>query len=388
MTVTPATALYDEPVTVTLTGLGAGRETTVTAQTTDAAGVTWTSSADFRASKDGSLDLSAPPSGGSYAQANPMGLFQMMRPDRDVDGLAFDRSGSYQVVLKAEVRGRPVATATATRLLPGDDKVTVTPLTVSKDGLHGRLALPKDTRMRKPAVLLFGGAEGGLPASVEARASLLAAHGYPALALAYWDAPGLPRALAAIPLEYFAGALEKLRMQPGVDPDKIFVDGTSWGGEAALLLGATFTDVHGVIAQVPNSYVDAAVPSGEGSSWTLNGRGLPHAERRQVGSPASAVDPRAWIRVDQIVGPILLTCGGLDAVWNSCRNVDDVRARLPDPGTSVALRFPDGGHLVGALPAYLPWPESWMTRSGGKLEATLAANATVQRRILELLAAQ
>jgi hypothetical protein len=48
-------------------------------------------------------------------------------------------------------------------------------------------------------------------------ASLLAMNGYPALALAYFAAPGLPATLAGVPLEYFARAVRLLRAQPGVD---------------------------------------------------------------------------------------------------------------------------------------------------------------------------
>ena len=53
--------------------------------------------------------------------------------------------------------------------------------------------------MRRTAVLVFGGSEGGLATSL--LAARFAADGYPALALAYFREPGLPQTLTNIPLE-------------------------------------------------------------------------------------------------------------------------------------------------------------------------------------------
>ena len=67
-------------------------------------------------------------------------------------------------------------------------------------------------------------------------ARMLAAHGYPALAVAYFGVPGLPQNLSAILLEYFERALGWLAAQPGVDPARLVVLGGSRGSEAAELL--------------------------------------------------------------------------------------------------------------------------------------------------------
>ena len=92
-------------------------------------------------------------------------------------------------------------------------------------------------------MLVFSGSAGGLTATMAA--ALLAAHGYPSLALAYFKAPGLPQTLSSIPLEYFTSALEELRAQPGVDRNHVLVAGESRGGEAALLVGAHFLRAQG-----------------------------------------------------------------------------------------------------------------------------------------------
>ncbi|HJU02591.1 MAG TPA: acyl-CoA thioesterase/BAAT N-terminal domain-containing protein, partial [Actinomycetes bacterium] len=65
MTVTPAVALIDQPVKVSIRGLPARARTTLTATAKDAAGVTWSATADFRASGGGTLSLDQPPTGGA-----------------------------------------------------------------------------------------------------------------------------------------------------------------------------------------------------------------------------------------------------------------------------------------------------------------------------------
>ena len=165
----------------------------------------------------------------------------------------------------------------------------------------------------------------------------------------------------------------------------------SWGGEGSLLVAATYPElVHGVIAEVPNSYVDAAPFRGSGnvSSWTLHGKELPFAERRLFGAPAASVDPRAYIPLDRIRGPIMLTCGALDGVWPSCRNVDDIVARLPGRRDLTVLRYPQGGHYVGVIQPYTPITDALLAKAGGDLEAEQAANLDVHDKLLALLARQ
>lgn len=112
---------------------------------------------------------------------------------------------------------------------------------------------PAPDTARDAAVLVLGGSEGGFQIpNITARD--LAAHGHPAMALAYFGYQGPPTALRDIPLEYFATALRLLATQPGVDPGKLVVWGTSRGSEAALLTAATYPDlVDAVIADSPRT---------------------------------------------------------------------------------------------------------------------------------------
>jgi dienelactone hydrolase len=372
MTVTPASALADVPVAITVSGLPAGARTTVTATATDSSGVPWRSSADFKAGPDGTLSLAQKPHA-----PDPMALFELMKPTRGSPA-AFAGGQTLDVTLRASVDGKVVAQAVAHRRGPMDLGVRRKDLRPATDGVYGTLFLPPDTSARRPALIVFGGSEGGL--DTEPAAAMLAANGYPAIALAYFRAPGLPATLTDVPLEYFARALRLLRAQPGVDPDHLLVDGASRGGEAALLLGATYPDlVHGVVAGVPSSRV-GRTPNGATPAWTLGGQ---------------PITPGEEIPVERIHGPVLMNCGGQDGEWPSCIFVDAVSSRLRQhhfryPVT--ALKYPDGGHYVGLFTtSYVSWtvavlePGPGGLTPGGTLQATLAGAADSHAKLLPLL---
>ncbi len=377
MTVAPASALTDVPVSVAVSGLPAGARTTVTATATDTRGVPWTSSADFRAGADGRVSLAQKPLSG-YPDADPMGLFELMTPARSSSEF-FLGADRLDVTLRAAVAGKVVAQATAHRTGPATAGVRPRELRPATDGVYGTLYLPANTSVRRPALLVFGGSEGGLRTGPAA--ALLAAHGYPALALAYFGAPGLPATLTKVPLEYFAKALALLRAQPGVDPDHVLVQGTSRGGEAALLVGSTYPDlVHGVVAGVPSSRIEPTPHRLDSPAWTLHGRPL------TIG---------AEIPVERIRGPVLMNCGGQDGIWQSCLFVDAVSFRLKQhhfryPVT--ALEYPDGGHYVGTFTTTYTSSTAATVESapgglipGGTLPATLAGAAASHATLLTLL---
>jgi dienelactone hydrolase len=388
----PQTALVDQPVAVTVRGLPAGARTTLTAKATDTDGVTWSATAQFKATSAGEVSLGQPSLGGSYTGANPMGLFTLMAPPTGsaLDWFLYSEAG-YDVTLQASVSGRVVAEASVRRQVPSAVDLTERRLRPTKGGIYGNLYLPKHTAGRRPAVLVFGGSGGGLTTSMAA--ALLAAHGYPSLALAYFKAPGLPQTLTNIPLEYFTDALGVLRAQPGVDPDHVLVAGESRGGEAALLLGAHFPKlVNGVIAGVPSSVVNAGLPDASKPAWTLGGRPLPAVTPSEFGQPNPPGKARAVIPVEQIRGSVLLACGEQDLVWPSCAYSDAITARLrahrfAHPVT--ALRYRDAGHLIGGLTAwYGSLTDDFLTSFGGTVAGTQAAQADAHAKLLALLASQ
>jgi dienelactone hydrolase len=185
--------------------------------------------------------------------------------------------------------------------------------------------------------VVIGGAEGGLRDT--ATAEELATDGFPALALAYFGEPELPRTRERIPLEYFARAARWLGHQPGVDPRGVAILGSSRGGEAALVAAATFPRLfHAAIGLVPSSYLYPGYPP-TGSAWTLRGQTLP------VGMDVPAT---------KIRGPVLVAGSGRDEVWDSGPAVKRIAAELRDahfPYRHRELYFTKAGHGVGrAIP--------------------------------------
>ena len=134
-----------------------------------------------------------------------------------------------------------------------------------------------------------------------------------------------------------------LGSEPGVDPAQLVVSGVSRGAEAALLLGTTYPGmIHAVVAGSPSSVVNVGYPDTNKPAWTLSGKPIPAAPLSNWNQPSPADHPEAVIPVEKIAGPILLTCGTADQVWNGCGFVPSrpqlLRCRPP--------RGCDGGLLL------------------------------------------
>jgi adhesin HecA-like repeat protein len=179
-------ALVDEPVQLKVLGLTAGSAVTVTAQTVDLPVGQLRARATYRADAHGSVDLArTAPTSGTYDGADGMGLFWSMyqlpapvtpQPSPPQASAGFTAGPGYHVRLTATVAGHQVATATLTRrwYQPG---VEARPLTLRADGVVGVLYRPPAGTPQHPAVLIFGGSEGGN--TQRSVAALLASHGYP-----------------------------------------------------------------------------------------------------------------------------------------------------------------------------------------------------------------
>jgi dienelactone hydrolase len=240
---------------------------------------------------------------------------------------------------------------------------------VTANGLVADLYTPADAHGRLPAIIVLGGSEGGMGAGAAKDARLIAQHGYVTLQVAYFDAPGLPKELGLIPLEYFKTAIDYLRAQPGVDPARIGIEGTSVGGEVALTVAAHYPEIKAVVAAVPSSVVWPGISRttpNPPSTFTLGGQPLPDLPYGWTGSfkgiyalyadGLKALDqhPDAVIPVERINGPVMLICGKEDALWPSCPMSEQVSARLTAKGFKhpvQLLEYADAGHAVFGPPA-------------------------------------
>jgi dienelactone hydrolase len=383
-------ANVDVPLHVVVSNVPAGADVSVSLTAVDGSGVLWRSSVAFRA-VDGVVDLSrVAPVTGSYSGASGMGLFWSMRP---VGGFKSDTDFAYQAggftatldVSSAGRRGRTVQLKRRAQ----SPSLEVEHLRPAVAGFYGEYYSVKGSEAARPAVVVLGGSEGGL--AVDALARLLASDGFPTLALAYFDEPGLPGSVAGIPLEYFAGAVSWLKRQPGVDPARVDLLGISRGAEAALLVASEFPGlVHGVVGAAPTSVVNPPQPGPRGSAWTLGGEPVPAVSQAEFGVPDPARDQVALIPVGRFVGAVMLVCGMADAVWPSCGYADVIERERAAAGRGgdVVVRVAGAGHGVASLVPYISEASTVAFGGeplGGSSAADGAGRARAWRQLLDFV---
>ena len=378
ITVSPASSSLYQAVRIEVHGLPAGSLATVGLSSTDAMQVTWRSSASYRVPGDGVLDLDhARALSGGYRGVSGMGLMTAMRPAGPGAGDFYDWNGPESFTVTVTVNGERAGGTTFLRRLLANG-VTVQPVASPFEGYF----YSPPASGRRPAVLMIGGSEGGYAALPGAAA--LADAGFPALSMAYFGEPGLPRTLSRIPLEYFAKALRWLARQPGVDPSRIAVLGASRGSEAAQLLGVHYPSlVHAVIALTPADAAHPSYPSGTGPAWTLHGRALPYTP--ELG-PAPSDVPAAVFPDQLIHDPVFLDCGGEDQVGTSCPNAMAIMSRLNahhDPWWHHLYDYPAAGHLVNAFVPY--WPSAGIPDEDPDVAADEAARIAQWPHLLSFL---
>jgi dienelactone hydrolase len=265
---------------------------------------------------------------------------------------------------------------------------------VRVNGLVGRLYEPAEPG-RHPGVIVLSGSEGGMD---EMEAALLSSHGYTAFALAYFGAPGLPKELVEIPLEYFRGGIDWLKAQDSVDGSHLAITGGSKGAEAALVVAATFPEFRAVVARAPSSVVWEGIGKKKSSSWSLHGRpvdyvplgGFPRNLAQSTG-PVRLLDlyraglddkasvSNAAIPVERIRGGVLLISGKDDQLWPSALMGEALMARLKENRFAYPyfhLCYDGAGHSIPMM--CIP---TLATVSGGRwaVGGSAAANAKAQR---------
>ncbi len=233
-------------------------------------------------------------------------------------------------------------------------------LEFKKEGFVGKF-YPQESGEEKIGVLVLGGSEGGVPIEL---ANSIAEAGYPALALAYFNAEDLPEELEQIPLEYFAPAKSWLKSQNGIDSDKLIVVGWSKGAELALLLASRDKQISHVIAIAPSSVVWAGILKDwtkvPASSWTEKGRDLvyvPFKPSEEVKglhdlysqSLQNRIDNgKADIPVEDIHAHVILMTGEDDEIWPSSQMAKTIcnKMNAKTPGQCEHLNYKNYGHML------------------------------------------
>lgn len=237
---------------------------------------------------------------------------------------------------------------------------------IHANGLTGNF-YPARAGSVAPAILIFGGSEGGLSIPVSRHARALHAAGYAVFHFSWWRGPGQSQRIGNIPIESFDRALAWLKAQPGVDSSRIAVFGWSRGSEAAQLLALRHPEIGVVVLGMPANAVWpgfdwnflAGMPK---YAWTLGGRPYPRVpdeamafHYRQPWTPAEfarysrvlARNPAALIPIERIHGSVLMICGGLDGIWPSCPMGRALLARATAHGKRdvTLLAYPKAGHM-------------------------------------------
>jgi dienelactone hydrolase len=365
----PSQSLLDEPLRPRIVGLPASDEARVCLTLTAHRGCDWQSWAIFRTDGAGQIDLAEQaPLAGSYAGADPSGLWWSAEPCQGEPARDDHTTSPLKGIVNVSVRGRTVAAEPVERTsrLPGSQR-----LDLEEAGLAGTLFLPP-TPKSTVAVLVLTGSAGG---AAHREAELLAARGFPALALAYFGYPGRPPSLSLQPLEYFLEAIRWLRRHPAVSAATVAVVGHSRGGELALLLAATYPEVGAAVALAGSGLTWGAVDGAatDVAAWSIQGGPVPHvplsladikSHLTFTGEPVSyapafraalarGYPDGAEIPVERARGPLLLVSGDDDAVWPAAdlsRIVADRLDRLGSPEASAHLVLADAGHGLGAAP--------------------------------------
>ena len=209
---------------------------------------------------------------------------------------------------------------------------------------------------------------GGVGGLWEFKASLLASHGFAALALAYLAYDDIQEFPSSIEMEYFEEAANWLSNHPKVLPHGIGVHAICYGSWAALLMASLgMKAIKAVVAispvvnafPLPFSYkgkvseifqvqTSQKISAKEGSIWRYAIPAL-----NDVSTPVykySSITP-----VENISCPVLLAFGTGDLLANSDFATELIFNRLKAHGKEhlcSILRYPEAGHLIE--PPYTP----------------------------------
>ncbi len=290
------------------------------------------------------------------------------------------------------------------------------------DDLVGLFFHPDPTAIL-PGVILLGGSEGGIQ---ERHAALIAEQGYAVMALAYFGLPGVPDVFKDVPLEYFGAALDRLGSHPAVDGDRIGLVGGSKGGEAVLLIAATFPDkgIRAVISLAGSGVVTQGISQSiftgdfreiitvDVAGWTYQGRELPYLRNiwtEQMEKAVTAGEPieLGWIMpdlatadVEDAIIPvensgaaILLIVGGDDQGYGpayhevTARRLEEIGYRQPwkhivHDGASHMIISPTARRTAAETE---PGPSGVTFRQGGTVEIDIAAQAETWRETVAFL---
>ena len=265
--------------------------------------------------------------------------------------------------------------------------------TIPLVGIEGVRCVP-DSEARAGALVLAG-SSGRVDSD---RARVLAEAGVLAESIRWFGGPGQNEGPWEIQLEVFLDRVAQLRTVC----DRVIVLGTSFGAEAAMLIGALSDQVDAVVAFAPSDVVWAGI-TGDGrvtSHWTYQGAAVPYLRFADDWAPDE--DPpayvglyrRSWTRFERDVPvatipverirELMLVAGGDDQVWPAVEQALRIEARRFDHDLpTTIITDPDAGHRT-ILPGE-PVPAGGIhMRRGGNEAADRRLGQRAWQRIMQL----
>lgn len=234
---------------------------------------------------------------------------------------------------------------------------------LAEDGIIASLYVPDDDAAPGRALIVMGGSDGYYSLA-KLIAERFCERGITALALAWWNQPGLPLELNRVPVEVVRDAARTLH---GLGYEKVGVWGISKGAELALIAAASFPDdLSCVVAASPIDVVCQGLGKKGGakglldqpidhSGWMLAGRELPYAPMSfSVGrilrdslrgrgldmlscyEGFDRAPEEVRIKVENNSGPVLLVCSAQDSMWPAAQAARAMQRRLDGHGFAHA----------------------------------------------------
>lgn len=244
--------------------------------------------------------------------------------------------------------------------------------------IEGTFYYPKIEK-NVPAIIVLGRQDENAYHEAKVIASLLASHGYGALAVDY----NHKKFASSFPIEHMAAAIQWLLNHPSTHKEKIIFFGLEKGAELALLTASKNEAVKGVIALSPTSHVfQSGTNKKRQSSWTEKGNLIPfvpfstnilmkikkwqnHFKTKPMTMPniyGQSLNKyfkkrkvEAEIPVENIQGPLLLLSAEYDQYWPSSfmgKNIIEKLEKHSFLHDANLLTFPNAEKLF--IPPYLP----------------------------------
>uniref|UniRef100_A0A8C5F7J9 Acyl-coenzyme A thioesterase 4-like n=1 Tax=Gadus morhua TaxID=8049 RepID=A0A8C5F7J9_GADMO len=368
LSVHPCRGLVDEKIKVLVQHAAPVQRLTVHTLFRSEDGDDWEAFGHYVSDSAGAVDVSEDVClGGTYSGHEPMGLLWSLRPvpgsrpslrfrKKDTGTPMLVTISLHQGFLSDSFTERlPLASRVVERwyMAPGVRRVELT-----EGGVTGTLFLPPGPG-QFPAVLDLPGGGRSLP---EARAVLLASHGFVTLALNYLN----PRRTAGgeyhVGNDYFQTAFSVLQTHPQVIRERIAIVGLSFGASMALGLSVYSPTIKpSCLVSISGSHVQPAGGSlGDiFAEFKKNEKNTRYDEEKRViwhdlllpipSNPSKKVD------VGQLCCPLLLIVGEDDQNWPAEESASDMKEMMEMSGNGhllTVLSYPDTGHLIE--PPYSP----------------------------------